>query len=112
MTIIGFSKKTSKILPRIFCRHFRHVAVVVTNTQGGTMYQFVHRGQITKIPLRMRDLKILGRHGWEFVYITNNVPDDLEKVSVFTCVQLAKHAIGIRSVFIQTPDALYKKIRL
>ena len=111
MIIIGFSDKTSKILPRIFCRRFRHVAVIVPNVGGLILYQFVRRGNIVKIPLQMRDIKILRVHGWRFFYLPCALPHDFDNVRAFTCVQMAKVAIRLRAICVQTPDALYKKLK-
>jgi len=112
MIIIGFTHKTSKVLPRIFCRRFRHVAIIVPDKKNMVMFQFVRCGNIVKIRLNMRDIKLLGRHGWRFVWVTGTPPHDFEKMRALTCVQMAKNAIDLRDFYIQTPDALYKKVRL
>ena len=111
MIIIGFTHKTSKVLPRIFCRNFRHVAVFYPTGACLTMYQFVHRNRIAKIKLRWRDIKILTQHGWVFVCLPGVMGQNLDKYRVWTCVQLAKHAVGMHAFCVQTPDALYKKIK-
>ena len=51
MIIIAFSNKTSKLLPRLFCKKFKHVAPIVIGNSQITMYQFVRRGEIAKINL-------------------------------------------------------------
>lgn len=112
MIIIGFTHKTSKVLPRIFCRRWRHVAIFVPDKKKLIMYQFVRHGNIVKIQLNTRDIKILGRYGWRFVCVTGTPPRDFEKLRALTCVQMAKNAIELQANFIQTPDALYKKVRL
>ncbi len=112
MIIIGFTNKTSKILPRIFCRKFRHVAIILPDGDGFIMYQFVRRGQIAQIPLKKRDIKILIQHGWEFVLMEQHaVSKDFTCLHAFTCVQMAKKAIGMRNIWIQTPYALYRKLK-
>lgn len=111
MIIIGFTHKTSKVLPRIFCRDFRHVAVIYSTGACLTMYQFVHRNRIVKIKLRWRDIKILTQHGWVFVCLPGVAGQNLDKYRAWTCVQLAKYAVGMHALCVQTPDALYKKIR-
>ncbi|MCL1891830.1 MAG: hypothetical protein FWF97_00840 [Alphaproteobacteria bacterium] len=89
--IIGFTHKTSKILPKIFCRNFRHCAVITENpsrqlvaftrirtdakrrankekrTKNKYIMIQVGFGAIKFIPLQKRDLKILEQHGWMFV---------------------------------------------
>ena len=111
MVIIGFSGKTSKILPRIFCRRFRHVAVIVPTASGFIMYQFMRRAHIAKIALHARDIGILKRHGWVFIELPNTAPMGLEYNRAFTCVQLAKYSIGMQKISIQTPNALYKRLQ-
>ena len=76
-----------------------------------TMLQFVRRGNIQKIPLSMRDIKILGQYGWRFVYLPRNLAHGFTARGARTCVEMTKRAIGIRDVRIQTPLGLYKKIR-
>jgi len=109
MIIIAFSENTSKILPRIFCRRFRHCAPIICNQNDLIMYQFVKHNHIAAIHLHPRDITILRAHGWKFIYIS---PDkSIHKFYpefTYSCVGLSKHALGIRSVFIQTPYALYK----
>lgn len=65
--LIGFTHKTSKIFPKIFCRRFRHCAIIMWNAKCGmldyTMHQFVRPGKIELINLSARDLKILENHG-------------------------------------------------
>ncbi len=114
MIIISFSRKTSKILPRILCRNFRHCAAIVPAAAPDAqmiMYQFVRRGNIAKIPLRARDLKILGLHGWKFIYIPGDARFENHYLHANTCVDLTKRIAGLRNTLIQTPDALYKYIR-
>ena len=43
MIIIAFSDKTSKILPRFFCKKFLHVAPILINNDKVCMYQFVSK---------------------------------------------------------------------
>ena len=109
MIIIAFSENTSKVLPRILCRRFRHCAPIICNRNNLIMYQFVCRNKIEQIALRTRDIAILRAHGWHFIYIPTDIqlnPDYL--LHAYSCVDLSKRAIGIKSVFIQTPYALYK----
>ena len=108
MIIIAFSDRTSKILPRILCHGMKHVAPIGVYQDKLIMYQFIKPGKINQIRLSMRDLQILQRHGWRFIYLTGNLPYDFCNKKVHTCVQLSKAAIGIKKLRIQTPNSLYK----
>ena len=111
MIIIGFAEKTSKLLPRIFCKHFRHCAPIVCTQKSLVMYQFVKRNHIARIPLKPRDIGILKAHGWQFVYISPTASRQTPDIkSAYSCVDLSKRVIGIKSIFIQTPNALYKHL--
>jgi hypothetical protein len=110
MVIIAFAPKSSKFLPNVFCKKFKHCAVIVPETSGFTMYQFITTKNIAKIPITARDIKILGIHGWRFVYI----PCELHRPfppRKLTCVNMAKYAIRLHAPFVLTPDALYKTIK-
>ncbi len=114
MVIISFSRKTSKIMPRIFCKKFRHCAPIIP-TPGGVqpyvMHQFVRPGHVVKIPLTVRDMNMLRAAGWVMVAV-NVVPHTDDMRGAKTCVQLARRAIGWRNrIWIQRPDALYRSIR-
>ena len=110
MIIIAFSNKTSKILPRILCRRFRHCAPIVRDGKRLVMYQFANLRNITKLELRNRDIAVLRAHGWQFIYIPTDVSHDFNPNRAYSCVDLSKRAIGIHNIFIQTPYALYKYI--
>ena len=110
MVIIAFSNKTSKILPRIFCRCFRHCAPIVRDGSKLVMYQFTSMHNISKIELQNRDIAILRAHGWRFIYLPGDVKNDFPARRAYSCVDLSKQAIGINNIFIQTPNALYKYI--
>ena len=112
MVIIAFSNKTSKIVPRIFCRHFRHCAPIIRDKKNLVMYQFVKHGNVVQINLHPRDINILRAHGWEFVYVPNDIKTDFNPTSAYSCVDLSKRALGIHNHFIQTPYTLYKHIVL
>ena len=111
MIIIAFAPRTSKLLPRILCRRFKHTAPIIVQKNKLVMYQFVSRTQIAKIPLQMRDIKILGMYGWDFITLHIRPQNAPKNTHARTCVQMTKHIIGLRAPFIQTPYALYKKIR-
>ncbi len=109
MMIIAFSTKTSKILPRILCRHFRHCAPIMCDKSHLVMYQFVRLGHIEQIQMRPRDIKILAQHGWVFVYLSPHTPTrQYDFIHAYSCVDLTKRAINMHNIFIQTPDRLYK----
>ena len=111
MIIIAFSENTSKILPRILCRKLHHCAPIICNKTNLIMYQFVSLHHIEKIYLQPRDIKILCAHGWKFIYMSPNKSIyHFDYTSAYSCVDLSKRAIGIHSVFIQTPFALYKHL--
>ena len=109
MIIIAFSRQTSKILPRIFCRRFRHCAPILRIGKKLIMYQFTGIHNITKIELQNRDISILRAHGWRFVYLPYDIQNDFSE-HAYSCVDLSKRALGIHNRFIQTPNALYKYI--
>lgn len=111
MIIIAFSRKTSKLIPRIFCKKYRHVAPIVVDGDEMIMLQFVCTKNIAPIKLRMRDIKILAQHGWDFIYVPCALPHDFSLRKVRTCVELTKRALDIHDRKILTPFALYKKIR-
>ena len=109
MVIIAFAPKSSKILPNIFCKNFKHCAVIVKNKNEFLMYQFISRNHIDIIKIKLRDIRTLGQYGWRFVYIPRNVPRAFP-IKTWTCVNLAKYAIGLHAPIVQTPDSLYKRI--
>lgn len=110
MVIIAFAPNSSKILPNIFCKNFKHCAVLVRNKNGFTMYQFSSHKHVSEIFIRTRDIRILGAYGWRFIYMPRNINPNFNPHTAWTCVGAAKCAIGMRAPFIQTPDALYKKL--
>ena len=110
MVIIAFSVKTSKILPRILCRNFRHCAPVIAGpspTKSFVMYQFVTHRNIARVTLNSRDMNILRAYGWFFICVPNIIPDTGVRGGI-TCVEFTKRVIGLRCARIQTPDALFK----
>ena len=110
MVIIAFSRHTSKILPRVICRHFRHCAPILRYGNKLVMYQFTNTHNITKIDLQNRDIAILRTHGWRFIYVPTDAPHDFDTIHAYSCVDLSKRALGIHRPFVQTPYALYKSI--
>lgn len=111
MIIVGFTNKTSKILPRVFCRRFRHCAPIIINAQGHMiLYQFVRRGHIAQIKINMRDMRLLRAHGWVFICVPYCTPENKMR-NACTCVALTCNMIGINKCRPITPDALYKKLK-
>ncbi len=112
MVIIAFSTKTSKIMPRILCRHFCHCAPIVPCMRGTgrpyVMHQFVRRGCVAQISLGMRDMNLLRRGGWAFVYVDVPAPKNIRMAN--TCVGFCRNAIGMRHGGIFTPDDLYRHL--
>ncbi|MDE6477762.1 MAG: hypothetical protein K2L94_00770 [Alphaproteobacteria bacterium] len=108
MIIIAFAQTTSRIWPRIVCRHFRHSAVIVPHGDKLVLYQFTRRGMVNTLTICPRDIQILGRHGWAFIYLPGNLASDFCGTDARTCVDMAKRAAGIRAPWVQTPLALYK----
>lgn len=111
MIIIAFSDKTSKILPHILCGKLKHCAPIEIKQDYMILHQFISHKNITKIKINMRDIKILMAHGWRFVYLPRDLSHDLYSYRSMTCVQFCKHAIGMKNIFIQTPNALFKEIK-
>ncbi len=112
MIIIAFSSKSSKTFANVFCRKYKHVAPIVPHGNHLIMYQFVRPGYVTQIKLNAKDLNILKSHGWRFVYVDGvSLAWDFDAESTYTCVHLAKSAIHIKDMFVQTPLALYKKLK-
>lgn len=116
--LIGFTPKTSKVIPRIFCRRFRHCAIVISNEKleisNWVMYQFIRKNKIEKIYLSSRDLKILELHGWVFIKVKSYaIPNSsLLIANSWTCVNFAKRALGIKKSFIITPGQLYRHLKI
>ncbi len=110
MIIIAFAPKSSKVLPNLFCKNFKHCAVIVRQKNGFIMYQFSSHKNVTELSLRMRDIRLLGAHGWRFVYVPTDIDSNFNPHDAWTCVDMTKRAIGMRAPFIWSPDALYRKL--
>lgn len=74
------------------------------------MYQFVARGNVARIALRPRDIKILGANGWRFIYIPRDATTHFNPDRAKTCVDLSKRAIGMHAPYVMTPDALFRRL--
>lgn len=112
--IIGFSPNSSRIIPRIFCRHIRHCAPIMRVAPDRyIMYQFIHRHHIALIYLTPHAIGLLRGGGWRFIDVPCAFPRDFMRGAraCLSCVEFSKHAIGLRAWYIITPWALYKKAR-
>ena len=109
--IIGFSKKTSKILPKILCKNFRHCALILELNKKQYLLLNPYFKKINIFLLNKRDLEILKQNGWVFIKIKPDKTNLYTSVkSNISCVWFVKNAIGIHNLFIWTPDQLYKKL--
>ena len=106
MVIVGFSDKTSKTVVRLVCRHFKHCAIITTHKNKLFLHQFVRRNHVPRIAITKRGIAKLELNGWVFIYL-NSSPKQFNAHSL-TCVNYVKHAIGIKNMWIQTPNSLYK----
>ena len=114
MIIIAFAPKTSKILPRMFCKVPHHCAPIIRIAKNRyIMLQFIRRGHIAQIYLTWRAIKLLHSYGWHFIKVYSRPPQDLMKRArkVFSCVKLCKLSLNMYAPLIQTPRALYKKLK-
>ncbi len=113
MIIVGFTHKTSKIFPRLFCHRFRHCAPIVIDANGQMiLYQFVRRGHVSQIPITPRGLQRLRANGWRFIILSGAPHNEFNRHTNYapTCVALTRHAIGIHGMRPITPYGLYKQI--
>ena len=102
--LVGFTTKTSAVLPRFFCRNFRHCAVVV----DGVFIQVATNG-IRAFKVGKREIGKLERSGWVFVECKKN-NDTWSGIHFLTCVGFAKRVLAIRNPFVWTPDQLFRII--
>ena len=109
--IICFTRKTSKILPRIFCRNWRHCAII---QRVGKHYLLFNPalGRLDVFLLTRRDLGILKSNGWVFIKTKTVSQKHIASCAcTLTCVGFVRRATGIGGIFIWTPDQLYRKIK-
>ena len=107
MIIIAFAPNSSKFFANIFCKKFKHCAVIVREQKEFVMYQFVSHKKVELLKLKQRDITILGNYGWRFIYLPCDIKPSFNPRLAWACVGMTKRAIGIRSFCIQTPDGLY-----
>jgi len=113
--IIAFTEKTGKILPRIFCRRFRHCCVLFPSEKNEFILVQIGIDGVRLIPVGARELRRLEHAGWVLVGAGFARPHDLggqtPPLQFLTCVGFAKRATGINNPFIWTPDQLYRKLK-
>lgn len=109
MIIIGFSDKTSKTVVRLLCGHFKHCVIIEKNKRKFVLHQFVKRNNVQHIVVTEHGIAQLELNGWVFIYIDSQ-PKNFNPHKL-TCVNYVKHAMGLRNIWIQTPNALYKYIK-
>jgi len=115
---IAFSPHSDKLIPRIFCKRFRHCCVIVDNI----LYQPLSGG-IRTMQITPAVIKILRNRGWKFIKVTGKrlqvrgnkkitpVTSYLLPLTYFSCVDFCKQMAHIHALFIQTPYQLYKFLR-
>lgn len=108
--LIGFTHTSSAVLPRFFCRIFRHSAVVI----DGVLIQIATDG-VRCFPVGPREIRRLENAGWVFIKCNLqsakfNCNLHFANCTFLTCVGFAKRAAGIRAPFIWTPDQLFRKL--
>ncbi|MBN1281387.1 MAG: hypothetical protein JW985_00230 [Alphaproteobacteria bacterium] len=112
--IIVFSKNTSKILPKIFCRKFRHCAVIFKYDDDKYLMLNPSLRTLDIFTLTQRDLNILKHNGWIFIKTNANTANQKHHLCSIkhslSCVAVVKHIIGIKNPFIWTPGQLYKQL--
>ena len=114
MIIIAFSTKTSKFLPRLFCKNFRHCAPIIISGRDADapyMLQFTAPGRIYKLNMTGDAVKRLQTFGWKMVYTSGALPMNCNVMRAHSCVDLCKRVLQLRAPLIQTPDALYRRIQ-
>lgn len=122
MILVGFSRNTSKLFPKIFCRKFKHCAPVFKVCDDMyIMLQFVRRGYVAQISVNEHGINLLRAQGWEFINLDNdasnstaNIYDDNMRPDIImaeSCVDLCMTVIGMHAPYIKTPYGLYKKLK-
>ena len=109
MVIVGFSDKTSKLMPRVICRHFKHCVIITKQNRSMVLHQFVRRNYVVHIAITERGIAQLKSHGWVFIFL-HHAPQKFNR-HAWTCVNYVKQSVGIKNLWIQTPDALYKYLK-
>lgn len=98
-------------MPNLICREFKHVAPILIKNNKKELWQFVKKNNIVKIPVNLRDLRLLHEYKWKFIVLSEIYTKDVNLKKCYTCVQMTKQLIGIKKLYVQTPDGLYKKLK-
>lgn len=109
MVIIGFSNKTYRPVVQLLCRHFKHCVIITKHANKFVLHQFVKQNCVSYIPITNRGIAQLKSNGWVFIFL-HQKPISFN-THTFTCVNYVKYAIGLKSIWIQTPNALYKYLK-
>jgi hypothetical protein len=113
--IIAFAPKTTKLLPRLLCRKYRHCCVIFpVAAQRRTLVQIGADG-VRLFPVNARALRRMEQAGWVMARVEKpkgrapglHAPG---LPSFLTCVGFAKKAAGIRNPMVWTPGQLYRII--
>lgn len=90
MILVGFSRNTSKLFPKIFCRKFKHCAPVFKVCDD--MYiilQFVRRGYVAQISVNEHGINLLRAQGWEFINLDNDACNSTANIyMMIICAQI------------------------
>lgn len=111
--LIGFTNKSSKKLSKLFCKNFKHCAVIFKHDKKYIFIQIALDG-IKSLLISNKEIKLLQSAGWIFIKISDtNIKNNKHAIlpSFLTCVGFAKRAIGLHKPFIWTPDSLYKYLK-
>ena len=110
MVIVGFSEKTHLIFVRAICGRFKHCAIITNHANKLVLHQFVQHHNIAKIAITERGLTQLKCTGWVFVRLPRcNIKQ--ANLNAWTCVNYVKSGLGIKNIWIQTPNQLYKYLK-
>ena len=109
MVIIGFSCTTSKTLVRLVCGRLKHCAIITKSKNKFVLHQFVRPYKVTQIAITKRGISKLVSYGWIFIYM--DIPVCEINTHKWTCVNFVKSAIGIKNIWVQTPNSLYAYLK-
>jgi hypothetical protein len=100
--IIGFTTKTSKLIPRLFCKRFRHCVVIFepqdTNIKNRYLLVQIARDGIKIISIGTPELQKLESAGWVFIDVKISKRQRCRSINppgLLSCVGFAKRALSI-----------------
>ncbi|MDR0319390.1 MAG: hypothetical protein LBH81_01480 [Rickettsiales bacterium] len=108
--LIGFTPNTRRRLVRVFCRKYRHCAVV--DLENMILIQIGIDG-VRLVRIDAGGLGRLAAHGWVFVLAKprrSPKGGGGAQFNILNCVGFAKRCLGIRNPFILTPLDLYRHL--